>query len=140
MTSLSLALAILCAFSQVDCQTAQRVTITQTATYPGGLAWYDHPHQIITISDTVRHPAIIASLLAHETRNAQDDWTRGLQDCVANENANYGEQYREWVWFLHTFGPPALTTPDEMAYANQMAMLPLPQQQLAAYSCSIAKP
>jgi hypothetical protein len=123
---LALGLAIVCAFSQQDCRTAQSLPVRQgdtwlpadapvsaasgpgTSTYKVLAAaytlWAGRSPRYIVVSDQLTHPAAIAAVLAHEAAEIQRGYPPHGKDCDGYEG--WAEQQALFAWFNATFGPP----------------------------------
>lgn len=114
MTSvLSLALALVCAYSQPDCGVTQRIVPAvaplpaAAPTWAGSVTeWRNGAAVGIVIRPDIDQPAAIAALIVHESTNIRSGPHR---ECGQWERDGYAEQVRFFAWMDRTFGPPVLT-------------------------------
>lgn len=142
MSPVAIALSLICAWSQPNCDAAQHNAIHYGPAYAGGASWYDARQHVISVSDHYSHPVVVAALLAHETQNALGDWSGGLTHCVENETAAEHAGYHFWLWFGTTFGYPdfATLTLDEAHTVSALQIRSVFSDEQARLDCSIAKP
>lgn len=122
---LSLALSILCAFSSMLCNIAHSVPIyTDSAlysnTYLAETNWASvNKAANITFLTSVDHPVAQAMLLAHETQNITDGYSK---ECGVWEFRGYDQERKLYFWFSNTFGVPVLEGTNYLVL--QSALLP----------------
>lgn len=141
---LPIAIAILCAFSQPDCQTVHSLPVSQGDTWVStgpftlirdghGSAttssralvaaytrWTGRSAQAIVVSDQLTHPVAIAAVLAHEAMEIQEGYPPRGKDCDGYEG--WAGQQALFSWFGGSFGPPLADVGSMDAYVFSISV------------------